>query len=80
MKLVLAASIIVACSVGGAVAHTTNPQELLEDVRRDRAERDKRLERDAAEQQQRYRENVARQLEAGRTPDAGSVRRAEGAR
>ena len=78
MRMVLIAFIIAASHVGGAVAQTTNPQEVLEDVQRDRTKRDKRLERDAAEQQQRDKENMARQLEAGRKPDAATVRGAEG--
>ena len=78
--LVLAIALTAAHGISIAAAQTTKPLEVLEDVRGDRIERDKRLERDAAEQQQRDKENVARQEEVGRTPDAATVRGAEGAR
>jgi hypothetical protein len=79
-KLVMTALVIAAQSISIAVAQTTNPQETLEGSRRERVERDQRLERDAAEQQQRDKEIKARQEQAGRTPDPAIARGAEGAR
>ena len=79
-KLIAAALIIAAHSLGTAAAQATNPQETLEGSRRERVERDQRLERDAAEQQKRDKEIRARQEEAGRTPDPAIARGAEGAR
>ena len=78
-KLITAALIITAHSIGTVAAQTTNPQEVLESSRRERAERDERLARDAAEQQKRDKEIKARQEEAGRTPDPAIARGAEGA-
>ena len=79
-KVITAALIITAHSFGTAAAQTTNPQEALEGARRERVERDQRLERDTAEQQRRDKEIKARQEETGRTPDPAIVRGAEGAR
>ena len=79
-KLITAAFIIIAHSIGTAAAQTTNPQETLEGSRRERVERDERLARDAAEQQKRDKEIKTRQEEAGRNPDPAIARGAEGAR
>ena len=79
-KLIAAALVIAAHSLGTAAAQTTNPQETLEGSRRERVERDERLAHEAAEQQQRDKEIKARQEQAGRAPDAAIVRGAEEAR
>jgi hypothetical protein len=68
VKLCLAASILMASSIGAAAGEMVRPFEALEQSRRDRIELDKRQKREEAEQRKRERRRP------GKRPNASARR------